>query len=246
MSWSWRAATMPPMLPPVVLTSIILLRQLRGSLTTRFAPFDTVKEDETIIAIITADGQKVDVKASRNGYVIFHAENDSPVASSDLLASVKLVSREGNDSLELVVGGDYPDWEYKSWDEDFNKHTVRAVETWAAPNTGKGMDIVIDSAGDVWKVGEGSTHITQITPTGINGADVKFHRTPLKRISEPDGTAPHSLTQPYLYGYDNQYPRAASNLGERIIDSENTHDFDEGRRWPEGYMVLARWIFAQF
>src|SRR5262249_27768103 len=136
-------------------------------------------------------------------------------------ANVAAVITEDKDFKQVIVGQQQSiaSWASRTWTADF---TAKHYDTQARPSTGDALDVVFDSAGGIWQIGEFSSGIAHVA-----GGELTHHDVPAARTWNAS-TSLYEKVKPFgssLFGTHNV---AYTELGERVIDAGNAIWFTQG------------------
>jgi len=161
------------------------------------------------VAEITPDsGGPVQTISAEPGTYYHSVAEGAHVNTGDL---VGLLMTGRGDSTQLVVGTgpSIVAFTNRSITTDF---TVQRHDTGMRPTTGSGLDITIDSAGDVWQVGEFGTAAAKVQNGVLSAVEA-----PTARILNPN-TSRFEKTKPFVNSFGGA-PTNISALVERVIDT---------------------------
>jgi hypothetical protein len=130
------------------------------------------------------------------------------------------VITEDKDFKQVIVGQQQSlaAWSSRSWTDDF---TAKHYDTQARPTTGDALDVVIDSAGGIWQIGEFSSGIAHVA------GEITHHDVPTARTFN-SSTGLYEKVKPFgssLFGVHNV---PYTELGERVIEAGSAIWFTQG------------------
>jgi hypothetical protein len=175
----------------------------------------------TTVATVTPDGGVAvqNLTAARDGTFYQNVAEGAHVAAG---TSVGMVITNIQDSTEIVAGAGnaVPTWTTTHWDSAFTGTTWDAS---TRPNTGQPLDITLDTAGNIWDIGEFGSAVASVQ----GGALTQFTSPLLKTWNATAGV--YQPVQPYastLFGGDAS--TSISILGERVIDTGSAIYYTQG------------------